>query len=154
MRFYDADLQAEHAAMKRRIAELEAINRAFGEWEQLVLVTLEKHSIHVPVVKGRPLPEEHMKDALQQALKNTEDVRRKLAESESGPNCKYCGRDLVYCNCGATGPCASLQAENARLRKALEDAPHAPACRSHQECSIPEHVHPCTCWKARIPEAK
>jgi hypothetical protein len=51
----------------------------------------------------------------------------------------------------------SLQAENARLQKVIEDAPHALACRSRRSCGIPEHgSFPCNCWKAalaRTPEA-
>ncbi len=101
--------------------------------------------------------------ALQQALKNTEGVRHLLAESESGPNCKYCGRDLTYCNCGAGGPCAQLAAENTALRKALEDAPHDQYChwrghpviprgQSYITHYSPDGAMPCDCWKARIPQ--
>jgi hypothetical protein len=68
-----------------------------------------------------------------------------------------------------------LEEENARLRKALEDAPHDLTCHSVTERHIPGFTHyetdiedercpryhfkcgPCDCWKAalaRSPEAK
>ncbi len=138
MRFYDADLQAEHAALTVALAD--AVTNAEIQMQGgipdpeiagLVLDLCERHGYgnvmatasalwrkKDPVgahacgpcfgsveyflkLAKRPL----LKTSLRQAMKNTEGVRDKLAESESGPNCKYCGRDLTYCNCGATGPC-------------------------------------------------
>ncbi len=109
MKFYDADLQSEHRAMQTRIATLEAENRGKDATIQKLLDgAVPRNSVG------------NVKDALRQAVKTTEGVRRKLADSESGPNCKYCGRDLVYCNCGATGPCAALEARIAAVADSLD----------------------------------
>ncbi len=106
---YDAALGTV-IQQQARITELEAENRGKDATIQKLLDgAVPRNSVG------------NVKDALRQAVKTTEGVRRKLADSESGPNCKYCGRDLVYCNCGAGGPCDQLIAENALLRKALQE---------------------------------
>ncbi len=72
---------------------------------------------------------------------------------------------FTFCDiCGTTGnsegpPYESMEKQNARLRKALEDAPHDAECTyiytlKRSMGSQPRtRVEPCDCWKSRIPEA-
>lgn len=45
---------------------------------------------------------------------------------------------------------AALQQENQRLRKAIEEAPHASECRWSPFGSDPPMGSPCDCWKSQF----